>query len=541
MAIRLATLVAVSLSIAAASAHDHSAEQGPPPAKLGEVSFEISCRAEVRAPFNRAVALLHSFWHDEAEREFIRIASTDPHCAMAWWGVAMTHAHQILGMPTDADRTAGTAALAKSAAASSKSPREAAYIHALHLFYAGVGADRTVYFKQAARYAQAMGEIAAAYPEDVEATAFYGLALLTAASPDDVSLTGEKQAVAVLDPAFRAHPDHPGLAHYIIHACDNPHMAAQGLAAARRYASIAPAAPHALHMPAHIFARLGLWQEDIRSNLASKEAAERERGRAGAESLLHAMEFLEYAYLQVGDSERARAIATAATDVRASEVDPRYPEYYPMVEARFPSLLAIETQDWAGALRLEPTTGTPWLGQQLTLLAHAMAAAHLHDAEAGKRAAEAVDALVAKLSPPPPEERTTTLKEIHAWAAFARGDRQAAIAQLEPIAQRQAKIGKGEVELPAREMLAQMLLIDGQVAPALEHFKASLAIDPNRFNALLGAAQAAEKLGRQQEAAAYYRTLLKNCPSANGASLRLLEPAHLFLRVAKTRATVPAA
>jgi tetratricopeptide (TPR) repeat protein len=170
-----------------------------------------------------------------------------------------------------------------------------------------------------------------------------------------------------------------------------------------------------------------------------------------------------------------------------------------------------------------------------------MAGAHLHDAEAGKRAVEAIDALVAKLPQPPPEDRTTTVREIHAWAAFARGDRQGAIARLEPIAQRQAKIGKGEVELPAREMLAQMLLLDGQAAPALEHFKASLGVDPNRFNALLGAAQAAQALGRQQEAAAYYRALLKNCPSANGASLRLLEPARLFLQVAKIRATVPAA
>jgi tetratricopeptide (TPR) repeat protein len=241
------------------------------------------------------------------------------------------------------------------------------------------------------------------------------------------------------------------------------------------------------------------------------------------------MEFLEYAYLQVGDSERAQGIVTAAREVRADEVDPRYVNYYPTVQARFTSLFAIETQDWAGALRLEPVADTPWSSQQLTFLAHAMAAGHLRDARAGKRAAESIDSLVAKLPQPLTEERATTISEIHAWAAFAQGDLQGAIARLEPIAQRQAKTGKGEVELPAREMLAQMLLLDEQAAPALKHFKASLAVDPNRFTALLGAGRAAQKLGRQQEAAGYYRTLLKNCPSANGAAVRLLEPARLFL------------
>ena len=527
-------LAVLGLCVGIASAHDHSAGQGPPPAKLGDVAFEISCRAEVRASFNRAVALVHSFWHDEAEREFTRITAADPDCAMAWWGVAMTHAHQIVATPTEADRVAGNDALAKADAVSSKSPREAAYIRALHLLYAGIGAEQATYFKQAARYAQAMGEIAAAYPADVEATAFYGLALLAATAPDDVSLEGPKKAVAVLDPAFRAHPDHPGFAHYLIHACDNPHMAQQGLAAARRYALIAPAAPHALHMPGHIFARLGLWPEDIRSNVASKEAAERERGHAGAESLLHAMEFLEYAYLQVGDSERAQAIATSARDIRASEVDPRYPNYYATVQARFTSLLAIETQDWAGALRLEPRADTPWSSQQVTFLAHAIAAGHLRDAQAGKRAAEAIDALVAKLPQSPTEDRMMTVSEIHAWAAFAQGDVHGALALLEPIAQRQAKIGKGEVELPAREMLAQMLSLDGQAARAQKQFEDSLVVDPNRFNGLLGAGVAAEKQGRREEAAAYYRILIANCSDANGASAKLLEHARSFVKAQST-------
>ena len=527
------TLVTIGILLAfisAAAAHEHPAEQqGPAPAKLGEVSFDISCRAEVHAPFNRAVALVHSFWHDEAEREFVRVATADPDCAMAWWGVAITRAHQILADPTDADVAAGREALAKADAAKTKNARERGYINALHLLYAGYGPDRAVYFRQAESYANAMGKIAAAYPKDVEATAFYALALLTATAPDDVSLANPKRAVAVLNPVFRAHPDHPGLAHYIIHACDNPHMAQEGLEAARRYAAIAPAAPHALHMPAHIFARLGLWQEDIRSNIASRESAEREleEGRAGAEALLHAFEFLQYAYLQIGDSARAEAIRTAAKEVRPNQVDGRYANYYATVQARYAALQVMETQDWAGALKLVPDASTPWSSQQVTYLAHAMAAGYLRNPQAARRSVEAIDGLVAKLTQPPGEDRMTLVNEIHAWADFAQGDLPRAVARLEPIAQRQAKTGKGEVELPAREMLAHMLLLSGQPEAALKQFKESLAVDPNRFNALLGAGQAAEKLGRQQEAASYYRTLLKNCPEANGALASLLGHARL--------------
>jgi tetratricopeptide (TPR) repeat protein len=524
----LATLV---LCISSASAHDHAAmAEGSPPATLGVVSFETSCKAQVGESFNRGVALMHSFWHDEAEREFRRVLAADPDCAMAWWGVAMTHAHQILGTPTEADRAAGSEALSKADASRTKTAREAAYVHALHLLYEGFGADNAAYVAHAARYASAMGDIAAAYPDDLEATAFHGLALLAATPPDDVSLAYPKKAVSVLYGVFRTHPDHPGVAHYIIHACDNPQMAQEGLEAARHYALIAPAAPHALHMPGHIFARLGLWQEDIRSNLASKEAAERERGRAGAEALLHAMEFLEYAYLQVGQAKDASAIAGEAKKVKASEVDPRYAVYYPMVQARFTALLAIETQDWRAASRLAPIADAPWLSQQLTLLAHAMAAGHERDAQAGLRAAKAMDALIASQPQRPTGASATTVDEIHAWAAFSQGDLQGAVALLQPIAERQARTGKGEVELPAGEMLGEMLLLSGQFEPALRQFESSLAVDPNRFNGLLGAARAAEKLGRRELAARYYRLLVTNCPRANGASATLLAYARRFSR-----------
>ena len=233
---------------------------------LGSVSFNISCKPQVKAEFNHGIALLHSFWLDEAEKSFGKVAAADPECAMAYWGVAMADFNQVNGGPTDTGVVAANRALRMADKAREKDPREAAYIHAVHLFFDGYAEkDFDVYSK---RYTDAMEEVATHYPNDLEAQVFYALALINSDARDDVALINPKKAVAILYPIFRQHPDHPGIAHYIIHACDNPAMAQQGLEAARRYASIAPAAPHALHMPGHIFARLGLWDEDIRSNLA---------------------------------------------------------------------------------------------------------------------------------------------------------------------------------------------------------------------------------------------------------------------------------
>jgi tetratricopeptide (TPR) repeat protein len=375
-----------------------------------------------------------------------------------------------------------------------------------------------------------MEGVAADYPADIEAQTFYALALINSDSPADMGLINPRKAVAILYPLFRQHPDHPGIAHYIIHASDNPQMARQALEAARRYAAIAPAAPHALHMPSHIFARLGLWDEDIRSNLASKSAAENATVRVGAESRLHAMEFLEYALLQIGHDDAARAIIAEAQLVNPSDVDPRYPDYYADVEARYPALYAIETHDWAMAAGLKPIVGAAWHSQGQTLLAHAIAAAHLHDALGGAAAAQSIESLTEAI----PYLRAGSARaslpdEIRAWARFSAGDLQGAITLLRPIADRQTTIGKGEVELPAREMLADMLLLSGKFADALREYRVSLASDPNRFNALLGAGQSAERLGDREVAAKFYRAVLGNCSCASGPALRELEHARSFI------------
>jgi tetratricopeptide (TPR) repeat protein len=519
----LLCLVAVT---AHADAHSHDDMAGMPvPRNLGSVSFETSCRPAVRADFNRAVALLHSFWIPIARETFEHVAASDPGCAMAYWGEAMTDLHQLFDDPKAEDIAHGQEALQKADAAAETSPRETAYIGALHGFFDDYAMVKTPaqYQVRKRNYSDAMETLASAYPNDVEGQIFYALSLLYSDPPDDLRLVNPHRAVAILNPLLKRFPDHPGIAHYLIHACDNPQMAQDGLAAARRYARIAPAAPHALHMPSHIYARLGLWQDDIRSNLASKAASEVKTGpRIGAENRLHAMEFLEYAYLQIGHESEARAIANEARTVKESDVDPQVSGYYPQVEARYPMLLTIETHDWPAAAQLQPMKAAVWYVQEMTLLAHVEAAAHLHNALAAKQATEAINALLPKDSPPqlrPGGSSATRLDEIHAWAAFARGDVNGALKLLRPVADRQAQVGKNEVELPAREMLAEMELMSGRTEDALKDYQASLVSDPNRYNGLLGAAEAAEKLGRTDVAAGYYRTLLQNCVGANGAAV----------------------
>lgn len=509
-----------------ADAHSHDDMAGVPvPEKLGTVAFETSCKRAVRADFDRGVALLHSFWIPIARETFEHVAASDPDCAMAYWGEAMADLHQLFDTPTADDIAHGQAALKKADAATETSPRETAYIGALHGFFDDYATVKTPadYRVRTKRYSDAMETLAAAFPDDVEGQIFYALSLLESDPPDDVRLVNERRAVAILNPLLLRFPNHPGIAHYLIHACDNPRMALEGLAAARRYAQIAPAAPHALHMPSHIYARLGLWQDDIRSNLASKAAAEVKTGpRVGAENRLHAMEFLEYAYLQIGRENEARAIVAEAPSVKASEVDPQIDaNYYPQIEARYPALLAIETHDWAAAARLPSPKGGLWYVQSLTLLAHAISAAHLHDAAAAKEAGTAMGALVPKNVPElqPGGANAGRIDEVDAWVAFAEGDVNGALARLRPVADRQAQVGKGEVELPAREMLAEIELLSGRAEQALQDYQASLVSDPNRYNGLLGAAEAAEKLGRTDVAAGYYRTLLQNCAGANGAGV----------------------
>jgi hypothetical protein len=505
------SMVAVA---AAAVGHEHAAESLPPPVRLGKVAFENSCAPRVQAEFNRAVALLHSFWLDEAARGFHRVAMADPQCALAYWGEAFAGLHFMNGEPSPAEVASSAALVAKGRAARHQTPRESDYLRALQTFLDDYAPAK--YVDNASRFSGAMTDLSANYPDDLEAKVFSALALLTWRLPDDLTLPNAHRAVDILAPLMREHPEHPGIAHYIIHASDNPSMVSGGLDAARRYATIAPASPHALHMPSHIFARLGLWDDDIRSNLASKAAAEDARRHVGAENRLHAMEFLVYAYLQTGRYARAAAIASEGRTVRAEDVNPAYPGYHPLVMARFDFLLAVETQDWERAAALVPAEGGNAYVKGLALLAHAMAAANRRDGATAADATATYARLLAAESAAWPGGPLDTMRdEISAWASFAAGNRDAAIARLRPIAERQERQGKGEMDLPAREMIAQMFLLDAQWPQALEEFEATLKTDPNRFTGLIGAATAAERAGQPARATAFYRALLANCTEAD--------------------------
>src|SRR5215467_11411757 len=323
--------------------HHHEATE-----KLGQVSFPISCAAGSQAEFERGVALLHSFGYEEAGDQFSDVAKKDPACAMAHWGIAMSLFHEIWERPEDATLKHGHEEIETAEKIGAKTERERAYISALGVFYSD--ASKANYLKQAAAYSDAMAKLYQKYPNDLEAGAFYALSLMAAEKPDDATHEATKKAVAVLNPLFAKQPDHPGLAHYIIHACDSPDMAQMGLGAARRYAEIAPSSAHAVHMPSHIFARLGLWQEDIQANLKSVALVKSDKMyMAGHE--LHAMHFLLYAYLQTGQVDAARQILDQEKQItsKATGGDSGMNAYFAFAAAHFPALYNLELHHWSDA------------------------------------------------------------------------------------------------------------------------------------------------------------------------------------------------
>jgi tetratricopeptide (TPR) repeat protein len=429
--------------------------------------------------------------------------------------------HQLWNPPDESALGRGRELLEKAKAAGAKTPREIDYIEALSAFYRDSAALN--HEKRAALYAQAMEKLSQKYPGDHEAAVFYALALLASQPDHDTTLENPRKAIAILNRVFDQQPDHPGIAHYLIHAADNPQLAPLGLAAARRYAAIAPGSPHAVHMPSHIFARLGLWQDDIQSNLRSVEVARQHPAmRLGADKM-HAMDFLEYAYLQIGENSKALEMVKAQATIQPEEVDQSLAGYLNYAKAHFPALYALETRDWKAAEALDPPVGAEPNNQALTYWARAVGAGHLRDAAAARAALaqyeemvratrKGTHAYVAKYM-------NTNGDEARAWLAFAEGKDGEAVALLRPVADRQDAEGKGEVELPAREMLADMLLEGGGPASALAEYQKSLNTDPNRFNGLYGAGRAADLAHDSTKAKLYYEQLLKNCQNGERPEL----------------------
>jgi tetratricopeptide (TPR) repeat protein len=511
-------------------AHHHDAAE-----QLGKVSFPISCAPDSQKAFERGVALLHSFGYEEAEAQFGEIAQKDTACAMAHWGIAMSLFHEIWERPEEPARKRGHEEIETAQKMGAKTERERGYISALAVFYRDPATND--YLNRAAAYSDAMAKLYQQYPTDFEAGAFYALSLLAAARPDDTTLASEKKAVAVLNPLFQQQPDHPGLAHYIIHACDSPQMAPLGLDAARRYADIASSSAHAVHMPSHIFARLGLWQEDIQANLKSVALTEQSGATYMHGHELHAMHFLLYAYLQTGQDEAAKQMVERSKQILATAPtngdDTGMLEYYGFAAAHFPALYDLEMRRWADAAALQPAANASPHLQMITYWARTIASARMGDVEATRRNAQKFDdareathkSKYAYMLDGP----NTSQGEVRAWLAFAEKRNDEALQQMRQVADTQDKAGKAEVDIPAREMLADMLLELNQPEQALAEYEKSMKIDPNRFDGLAGAARAAELAHQPVKENSYYAQLLKNCDDGKHSDRPELRSAKMVL------------
>lgn len=534
--LRCAFWLACGTCLAGTLLAEHRHESGEPE-KLGKVNFPVSCDPALQPQFNRAVALLHSFWYEKAAETFAAVAEKDPTCGMAYWGMAMTHYHAIWEAPGPADLRQGWEAAEKAKAVGAKTQRERDYLAAIETFYRDF--TRLDHRTRALAYETAMEQLQAKYPDDREAAIFYALALRADAPAEDRTYANQKKAGAILEKIFPGQPEHPGIAHYLIHCYDYPGLAERGLEAARRYAQIAPDSPHALHMPSHIFTRLGLWQESIESNLASAAAA-RKYGAAGDE--LHARDYLVYAYLQGAQDNEAKALL-----VKIPKLHPDDPGFFAGLYAlgTMPARFAVERHQWAEAAELVPPQAGPyatfpgdryaWAESNLHY-ARALGAAHSGNLEDTQNELRQLAALQAKLVQRGEKywaEQVGIQQEVAAaWLAFAAGDTLQSLNKLCATADHEDSTDKHPVTpgviAPARELLGDMLLELNQPAEALTEYQAALRSAPNRFNALSGAAHAAERLGDLKRARIYYTQLLALCAHADGDRPEL-QDARTFL------------
>jgi hypothetical protein len=468
------------------------------PEKLGKVSFPISCNPAVQEQFDRGVALLHSFTYTAAENAFQGVAERDPRCAMAHWGMAMSYFRQLWDPPlVPATIAIGQKEIQRAQQLAAGSERERQFINALALIYQD---SATVpYRTRALKYEHAMEDLAAENRKDVEAQVFYALALLANASPADKTHAKQKQAAALLEPLDLTYPQHPGIPHYLIHAYDNAELAPKGLPAARAYAQIAPSAPHALHMPSHIFTRLGLWDDSITSNLAAKEAAH-QQGDTGEE--LHAMDYLVYAYLQSGrDNEAGRVIQQLKNmpELNASDFKMSY------AATAMPVRYAVERGQWSDAAGIAPPTAAPPHVVAVAVWARGLGLARNgHGTEARSeidRLGQIEQQLRASGNDYWASQVGILRREVMAWSAQANQKPDEAAALLRASADEEDAVEKLPVTpgpiVPAREQLGSLLLEQNHPDLALKEFQTALVNAPGRRGAMQGAARATEAVAQK--------------------------------------------
>jgi hypothetical protein len=536
---RIAMLCTVLATGPAAAQAEHAGHSGGE--HFGRVHFQISCSAVAQRQFDRGVALLHSFFYPETVKAFSAIAAAEPSCAMAWWGVAISQRPNPLLPPfTKGALQSGWEAIEKARAANPPTQRERDWIEALSEFFASY--DTLEQKTRTAKYESAMAKLHERYPRDTEAAVFYALALNEAVDLTDKSYARQLKAAAILERLEPKLPDHPGIAHLIIHSYDYAPIAAKGLPAARRYAALAPSAPHALHMPSHIFSTLGMWHDAVRSDLAS-DASAKEYALASAPQLAakpaanpyryHSLDFLTNAYLQLGQDRRARAIVDERNSVAKFAADYRYSGHTAF--AAIPVRYAIERGAWHEAAQL-PVPHTPFAqAEAVTWFGRALGAARSADLDgAGRDVEELVRlqaALVAAQDSYWAEQVGIQIEAANAWIAFGERRVDAAIASMRSAADREDRTEKSiamENRLsPMRELLGELLLEAGRPIEAQREFALSLESKPNRFRSLAGAGRAAVLAGRKAQARSYYRQLLALARDADSerASLVLAKEA----------------
>ena len=494
-------------------------------AKLGTVHFETSCKPEAQKLFDRGMLYQHSFWYRASQKEFENVLKADPDCGIAYWGIALSllwNPH----VPTPAKNLAdGAAIIAKGKSVGAKTQRERDYIDALAVIY--VDYDKLGHLPRTQAYAKAMEQLAQRYPKDDEAQIHYALALNTSASPADKTYANQLKGAAILEPIAKRQPQHPGVAHYLIHLYDYPAIAAKGIEAARRYAKIAPAAAHAQHMPSHIFTRVGYWKESIASNA---EAARVAKDAQDFHEQLHPMDYMVYAYLQLGQDAKAKAIVDEMTTVTG------FTETFlvgPYALAVSPARYAIERGDWQAAAAL-PVRASPLPQvQAVTYFARALGAARSGNPEAAKVEIAKLVELHGKLKDAYWSEQVDIQRQIAAaWTLYAEGKRDEALKAMSAAADAEDKTEKHPVTpgaaKPARELYGEMLLESGNANEALAAFEATLKKEPNRLGAYVGAAKAAEKSGDKAKAREYFGKVVAIAGEADKARTEV-NAARVFL------------
>jgi Tfp pilus assembly protein PilF len=475
--------------------------------RFGTVHFETSCNETAQRRFDRAMRYQHSFWYQSSKELFEEVIKADPGCAIAYWGIALSLLYNPHAPPPPANLPLGLAALKQGQAIGARSQRERDYIDALTIFYTDY--DKVPHAQRVQAYLKAMEGLAQKYPDDDEAQIFYAITLNVAAAPSDKTYANQLKGAAILEPIFRRQPRHPGVAHYLIHLYDSPALAQRGLDAAKRYATIAPAAPHALHMPSHIFTRVGAWNESISSNVASARAAK--DGKDFGEQM-HAMDYLVYAYLQTAQDQKARAVV--ADMVAIPDIQPeRFVGPYALAVS--PARYAIERGDWKGAAQLEVRPSKFAYADAMTHFARALGAARSGNPTAAEadieKLAELRERLRAAKDAYWTEQVDIQCEIARAWVLYAEGMYGQAIKAMSAGADAEDKTEKHPVTpgapTPARELLGQMLLERGMAREALSAFEAVLKKEPNRFNATAGAARAAQRLGDKAKAKEYFQKL----------------------------------